>query len=162
SASWRPRRSSYSPSTLASSASSTRAVAPETSPTSTPIAAAAWSSSQVSALRSASSARSASRCAASRYSPAASAQSRNRSGERPLERAALGEGEQAVEMAGVERLGVDALEALEAQEGAAVDVAAGEVARRLEAVGVVADVRLQHRDDLEHVLGRPVAHVRRG
>src|SRR5262245_43758976 len=82
-----------------------------------------------------------------------------REGAQPLERAALGEREHAVEVAGVERFGVDALEALEAQERAAVDVAAGEVARRLEAVGVVVDVRAQHRDDLEHVLGRPVARV---
>ncbi len=80
-----------------------------------------------------------------------------------LQRAGLGEGDDAVHVARAQALGVHPLQVLEAQQAAAVDVAAGEVARGLEAVGVVGHVAAQHRDHLEHAGGRAVAgiHLRR-
>ncbi|MCZ7617670.1 MAG: hypothetical protein M5U32_04960 [Myxococcota bacterium] len=78
-----------------------------------------------------------------------------------FERASLGERDDVVEVPGAQRVGVDALEILEPDQRRAVDVAAGEVARRLEAVGVVRHVTAQCRHDLEDVGGRLVARVRR-
>src|SRR5690606_35026381 len=74
-------------------------------------------------------------------------------GAQALERAALRERDHVVEVAGAQRVGVHALEVLEPDQRGAVHVAAREVARRLEAVGVVGHAAAQHRHHLEHAGG---------
>ena len=77
-------------------------------------------------------------------------------GAQPLERAGLRVRDHVVEIARAQRVGVHALEALESDQRRAIDVAAGEIAARFEAIGVVGQVAAQCRHHLEHARHRLV------